>query len=224
MSISDLTGTTWLLNDQLTINTTADYNVIFTDANNYTYWALKLTNNSLGYMDYDEDDDPYTINVYTNGTWTNTRYKTITFENGQGSSLDLQNPNLIAWLQANATQVVEPSASMSIGTNSISKMLFGNAEVSKVFLGSVKVYEKSTPVPTLINFYIDDQSTTAEQGMSWLQWVSSNYNTEGYICNGDYDLVHNAYFTKKVVLSNVDIEGRNIIIENAEYDLVRDNG
>lgn len=223
MPISDLTGTTWVINNTINDFPGDSFAINFTsNGNNYTHFnpTSEAPGELIIWLLVYWDATFAGTTVYNSGIWVNDNYKTIEITGGT----DVTNANLISWLQSNATQVVEPSASMSIGTSSISKILFGNTEVSKVFLGSVKVYEKSTPVPTLINFYIDDQATTAEQGMSWFEWVSSNYNTEGYVCNGDYGYVHNASYTKKVVLSNVDIEGRNIIVENGDYDLVRDSG
>ncbi len=41
--------------------------------------------------------------------------------------------------------------------------------------------EQQTSTPTLINFSIGSTSYQAEEGMTWEQWVNSEYNTDGYI-------------------------------------------
>ena len=53
----------------------------------------------------------------------------------------------------------------------------------KVFYAS-KV--EDTQQTEVIGFYIDDQLYFAEEGMTWTQWVNSEYNTSTYNCLGSY--------------------------------------
>jgi hypothetical protein len=41
--------------------------------------------------------------------------------------------------------------------------------------------EPSEPTPTLISFTIDGVSYQAEDGMTWGEWLESEYNTDGYV-------------------------------------------
>lgn len=43
-----------------------------------------------------------------------------------------------------------------------------------------------TATPTLISFNIDSTSYQAEEGMTWGDWVDSEYNTDGFFIDGPY--------------------------------------
>lgn len=77
------------------------------------------------------------IRVYSDN-WTNEAYRTIEITGGT----DATNANLISWLQANATQITEPSNTFSIGNLPIANMYFGTQQVKKVYLGNALVWEK----------------------------------------------------------------------------------
>ena len=67
--------------------------------------------------------------------------------------------------------------------------------------------ESHVPEPTIISFTIDGKSYQAEEGMTWLKWISSDYS------NGEYE----------VVGINVSVKAQNSYIHNGDdrvtYDL-----
>lgn len=105
ITISDLTNTTWLLNNSFALpqNLDISYAINFT-SNNNTFKNIYLDD------DYGEDNfmisyytaDNQTIYVYDSfdGGWTNQAYRTIEITGGT----DVTNATLISWLEAHATQ------------------------------------------------------------------------------------------------------------------------
>lgn len=83
---------------------------------------------------------------------------------------------LIAWLEANATQIVPQGKTIINGLPPIKKM-FGTTEIVKEVLNGVTVYEKKA---STISFTIQGTTYQAEEGMTWQQWVDSAYNTNNY--------------------------------------------
>lgn len=87
-------GETWVLNDILHFGAKSwSYNVNFTsNGNSYSTFAYNFSSPLEAYLVYDS------TNVYdTNSYWTNTAYKTITFDTAPTG-------DLLAWLQANGTK------------------------------------------------------------------------------------------------------------------------
>lgn len=110
VEITDLTGTTWELNDDLNLSyqeslnpMTSQFNINFNsdestfDKLNFGYFLNNL-NNPFGayYLGSSQ------TNVYSKDGWSNENYKTIKITGGT----DATNADLIAWLQENATQVI----------------------------------------------------------------------------------------------------------------------
>ena len=172
MPITDLTGTKWLLNSELSYET--DDPVIPTEsifAQVYAYdstaWYedrdtfeigsdgvnaghLNFTSNNENFIGlvsatYAPLDGGNYIRVYEMGVlWTNEAYRTIEITGGT----DATNTNLINWLQENATQIIEPQPTdtnkISVGTLKLAKAFIGNSEVASMWLGNVKIYEKAS--------------------------------------------------------------------------------
>ena len=89
--ISDLTGTTWYFNETLTDTLDGQYALSFA-SNNNNYTTLVLIPGAMMYG--------LTTFAYSN-TWSNQAYRTISITGGT----DATNADLIAWLEANATEV-----------------------------------------------------------------------------------------------------------------------
>lgn len=106
-TVTDLTGSTWLLNTTIDRDDVSLFkNINFTsNGNNYTTIQIICF--------YDSDDGWYgpsidynTTNVYYAGSWSSNDYKTINITGGT----DATNSDLISWLQTNATlQSITPS-------------------------------------------------------------------------------------------------------------------
>ena len=212
MPISDLTGTTWVFNNSLNISDMFSYYINFT-TNGEQKTDLYLEYRYNDYDDYVENDEMWydSNKVYNMGTWYNDAYKTITITGGT----DATNPDLIAWLESNATQQVAPtpSASMSIGNLSIDKAYFGNPEISAIYFGNVKVYEASSgPVidPTFANNSWVDISTTFASGDAGNYWnvgdTKTDLGVDGYTRTLRISHIGSIY-NKHGVIEEVNIEG-----------------
>ena len=107
MSLSTLAGTTWLINSIPTIpNIETLYRLSFTsNGNNYSnfvFGAIEITVDSIRYS-----VDGAGVFVYNKNTqvWVNEAYKTVAITGGT----DATNSTLIAWFEANATQIIDPN-------------------------------------------------------------------------------------------------------------------
>ena len=88
------------------------------------------------------------------------------------------------------------------------------------FIANATVY-----IPTSILFYIDDVAYYANEGMTWSQWVESEYNTLGLTNNGVYILgetigyrqmrIVKEYYFGEVVSSDVIIASEKYILADA---------
>lgn len=184
MAVTDLTNTTWLFNDDYLVDVVQglNYSINFI-SNNETFTTIKQ-----GTFRFEGDT---TSGLLYNGTpvyaysWSNFNeaYRIIEITGGT----DATNSSLISWLTANATQITS-GGSMYLGTSTISKMYLGQNEVSKVYLGQDLVYEKQASLPTftIVHPYTAEETTYQfEDGMTWLQWVNSAYNTDSYFVYPD---------------------------------------
>ena len=166
-SISDLTGTKWLINDNLTVpasNYVLQINNLLFASNSVSFEGLlisrRVSNPDIFVISYGADTIVYDYNNYTGqGTgWTSQAYRTIEITGGR----DVTNTSLIAWLEANATQVVPATPSLNFGGSDVSLFL-GSTYVSKVYLGSTLLYEGEAPTPnnailTADNTYLVDST------------------------------------------------------------------
>lgn len=144
-TIIDLTGYTWVGNDQLTSQLNNQYNISFiSNNNNFTYIksaAVIISGETMHILYYNEQP----IYSYNDIQWVNNTYKTIQITGGT----DATNASLIAWLEANGTLTPptppQPSTTNNIffGNSSIDKIYFGTSEVSKIYYGNTLIYEVS---------------------------------------------------------------------------------
>lgn len=105
MSVSDLTGTTWLINDTTTDPAnTIDAYINFV-SNSVNFVKIRIYDGSEPGTEQcitctTQDQEP--IIFYEHG-WTDEAYRTIAITGGE----DATNSSLITWLENNATQVVQ---------------------------------------------------------------------------------------------------------------------
>ena len=140
MPITDLTGTTWLLNSSVDVSLGEGFEIVF-NSNSIIFDAFYIDDRGrLGYW----NNQLGTLTVFDAdyGTWESESYRTIEITGGT----DATNSNLIAWLQQNATQQTAPTPSETkniwANTNQIAKAFLGSSKVSKIYLGSTLVYER----------------------------------------------------------------------------------
>jgi len=120
MAITNLTGTKWLLNE--TFTKMPNNNNFYSGWGSGCSFTINFISNFNNYTSLGFQDDDYTywginyrdINNHStlvwSGTWVNQNYRTIEFtgEVTDGSP-SMTNSILITWLQANATQIIEPT-------------------------------------------------------------------------------------------------------------------
>lgn len=179
MSVTDLTGTKWLLNESIEYNSSfPTYNIVYNaycEGGAFTtltglymrhvvdfeisinFYCMRYTSYSgFQFRNFFMGDVLYTGDARTpmtttmtnsaNNPYFNTELFNRTIEITGGT--DATNTNLINWLQANATQIIEPQPTdtnkISVGTTKLAKAFIGNTEVASMWLGNVKVYEKAS--------------------------------------------------------------------------------
>lgn len=246
MAVTDLTGTKWVFNDEITgfsgtnsfainfISNNTNYTNIYRGTNNFSY----SKNGSNRVYVYDTGDEPPFV-----AGWTDDAYKTIEITGGT----DATNSELIAWLQANAVQQVEPEPAttntFSFGNLTTANVYFGTQQVRKIYLGNSLVWEKEiipenvllaqdgallvsgggyliTTEVTLISFTIQGTSYQAESGMTWGEWVNSSYNTAGFRVL--YDCIYTQIAPYKVTYGSQRAHPSDAIIANTAYTLIGD--
>ncbi|MBO7735551.1 MAG: hypothetical protein J6S67_23500 [Methanobrevibacter sp.] len=113
MTISDLTGTTWVFPDGTELSPGSNLN-----------FAITFISNSENYTGIYSGSDPEIMYYVQNGShvivydqwgnqWTNNAYRTIGITGGT----DVTNATLISWLEANATQ---QSSQLSVDLSTLS--------------------------------------------------------------------------------------------------------
>ena len=181
MSVTSLTGTTWVLNTSLTyspftydgLNGKETY--IYADAVSSDIQITRIrvrdnTNNNTFYVNYNDN----TTSVYQNG-WVSEDYRTITFLGEpyyNGSVFHTATvAEAISWLEANAVQIL-PDVSVSLGTSSIASL----NDTGSVTLATQNTYltdditveytKPSSPTPTLQSKSVSYTPTTSQQTAS----------------------------------------------------------
>ena len=76
----------------------------------------------------------------------------------------------------------------------------------------------------LISFSIDDAPFQAESGMTWYQWVGSQYNTAGFTCSSTSSFVYDSQGTKTVMKGSSKVTGSELIESEQAYTTQRDSG
>lgn len=112
-TLTDLTNTTWQLNDTLSNLTPSGRDIVNDAGQQWTeYYAITFTSNSVTYYEIDfirnvsiniayRGPTNITVYNYTSNTWANNNYKLVKFVGGTNTT----NTNLINWLFNNATQI-----------------------------------------------------------------------------------------------------------------------
>lgn len=140
--MTDLTNTTWILNNDLSSATYIGIVYIDFTSNNTTFNRIDTDEiESDGLLVYGATNTRITVyNSFNNG-WVEQAYRTIEITGGT----DATNSTLISWLEANATQQVEPTSSTTnkIGDLPIIKKHFGDLEIIKEVLNGSVIYEKA---------------------------------------------------------------------------------
>ena len=72
----------------------------------------------------------------------------------------------------------------------------------------------------IINFSIEDFKFQAEEGMTWREWVNSEYNSDGAcVYNAGSDTIRFVEYSLDVLSSNIPVKGSDTIISGYFYYL-----
>lgn len=79
---------------------------------------------------------------------------------------------------------------------------------------------KQTTTQTLITFTIGSTTYQAEDGMTWAEWVNSEYNTGGYHMEGNsiYTNYNSIIYYQPYQAANITVYSSDIILANGKYD------
>ena len=178
MAVSNLTNTTWTINNNAGNNGSSVYfyNITFAfPYDNYNYISFEFDS---GIMDHpclsDTSGDIDGANNYVDA-----RGLTITITGGT----DVTNASLISWLEANATQQVVSTGKTQLGTRTITKKMFGTREITKEVVNGVVVYEKQAPTPSGYTATIVNTLDDIQRGAGYLYFKANTPPTS----NDDYD-------------------------------------
>lgn len=167
--ITDLTGTKWVLNSELyfDLDGIQDNMSMMIYAYDATAWAdggrddfeIVAEGINAGHLNFTSNNENfvglisgsyvplaggnytqvYSCCIEPDENWVSQSYRTIEITGGA----DATNPDLIAWIQSNATQIIEPEENpkITIGTQPLVSASVGNADMQSIWVGNVKVWE-----------------------------------------------------------------------------------
>ena len=89
-------------------------------------------------------------------------------------------------------------------------------------LAALPYYDGSVDISggvELISFTIDGDHYEAEDGMTWGEWLLTDYNTGGYTLFGSYVVIGSGQSRKLVQLNGLDITENDVIVADTAYNL-----
>lgn len=202
MAITDLTGTTWRINEVPVVSQSLQPTIFYT-ANNSDYVAFVCIPTSPGnyqitYATQTGSSEPDVIAYNTTtGGWNTTGgadYRTIVISENQHGQTGVTNSAFIAWLEANAVQVIPP-VTISYNGNTIATIDTSGTEIldtaDTYMIDDISI-EYTAPTPSLqaktnIIPTTSSQTITADSGYDGLLSVQINGDANlvtGNIKNG----------------------------------------
>lgn len=160
-------------------------------SNGNTYTSLEFTydNEGIHQIEYGA-----TVIYHGYGGFTNDDYKTVDF----GTTEQTVSDEFLTCMQANAT----PADAVTIEYNGTVIASLKPGQTATLFTKNkkmesdiivvvpqsessetIKIYDGECEIAKLISFTIDGTSYQAEEGMTWMEWCESEYNTNEYYCN-----------------------------------------
>lgn len=207
MAITNLTGYTWVGNEIVSLRNSWTYNLTFI-SDDAVFNSISVSQSSpIPYLYY---DDSWVFEGDMD-TWLDEVFQTIVITDGS----DVTNSTLIAWLEANGTLTApqpQTSPSISIGSLPLSNIFIGSAEIAKVILNGITLYEKIfySITVTLTNATASQSnpSVIAEDGTATLVFT---FDGTSYICPSTSPVVTGA---TGVWTKNSDVQG-TMVLSNA---------
>lgn len=237
MAVSDLTGTTWIINSSVSWWSSISYSSRHFIIN---FTSNEQSNTRFAFENVNADDEYFVIyyypstnywssSVFNSGNYPpttlsfvnqNSAYCTITITGGT----DATNSDLIAWLEANAVQqvpTVDTTSSFSdIALTSHEGYITLTIDNVDFNINAAEVVNNNEEV-NLILFKLNETPYQAEDGMTWVQWVDSAYNTDGYTISGDYIVNQLNY---RVFYSGSPVGKSDTIVSNRLYQVIFNGG
>lgn len=180
MAITNLTNTTWKFNDTLNLTEEFYYHNLNIQSNGFSYDTLYCIYNGKNYVLVYGARNAYTSKT---NTWYD-GYQTITITGGS----DVTNPDLISWLEANGTLVTSKAPNYTALDDALDRLAVAIAERTgaelPLTLEEMLAAAKEIGQAALISFTISGTSYQAEEGMTWEQWVNTDYNTNNKYSRG----------------------------------------
>lgn len=226
-TISDLTDTTWLLNDTVVFDPYSDnshwYFINFTSNNNSFsilyfqnvdedydefYLEYRLTNNNYVDVYYGGYNPNYEMNVI------NSSYQEITITGGT----DVTNSNLISWLQNNATQ----QGIAPVGTEITHKYWASYLDIN--LSNNEVIGDNNISYKVLLNTYTDNYNDETLTGLTFTGLISNDNHS--YIISIDGSITTILYQSDTSTIDNPMLLEFTLgdYIDSDLYDLMEDTG
>ena len=170
--------------------------------------------------------------VKASGTWASNRTLVVTAPSSVTLTNDIDGGTktldvTFEGINQAGNDTVAQTVIKNISVGNISNALFGTW--SGVITYNVSM--ENNVAPTLISFTVAGKSYQAEEGMTWAEWVDSDYNVDGYktgVLGRDFDTTGYFGFTHHSGDSNVIatassnygtsyIVGKHIMLQNIEH-------
>lgn len=153
----------------------------------------------------------------TRGTLpTGTGWSSVCYGDGKfvavlsGSSIAAYSTDGITW-----TETTLP------GSRSWTSVCYGNGVFVAIATDGTTAYWKQTSVqPDLISFHLDSIVTYTEEGMTWGEWIDSEYNTVGAFADGTYVAVDAGRYYEYLQQGTTPIFTTDYVSAGAKYDFV----
>ena len=197
----------WLLNSSIDTDTFFSGGVPFTSngQNFLGFYVVEFPSARFGLEYITPSSDRLQVYYGASG-WEDEAYRTVDFGNADVEAYD----EFYTWLTTNVTQVegeytegisivykditisAKPGETVVLETNG--KLLTENLQVKSLFVDELDVWDGSFTVtdieepnedPIVINFTINGTSYQALEGMTWEEWVNSEYNTDDWYIGDD---------------------------------------
>lgn len=126
------------------------------------------------------------------------------------------------WVNINtdkgALQLPAPLISLVSGTTIQIDTIDDNATTIEVFADGVSIGEVTKETTPLITFGIENSNCSAEEGMTWGEWVASSYNTGGFVI-ANTNQIQESSLGKYVAVADERVTTDEAIIANKSYML-----
>lgn len=111
---------------------------------------------------------------------------------------------------------------MKLGSKNIQSLCYGSKGIVKAMFGSKLIWEKTTN-SNLITFTVDGVEYQAEEGMTWVDWCNSKYNTSSdirVVYTGITYIVKHGSFNDLSEDNRTVLEAHQVIKNNFAYIII----